>query len=177
MTALIPPWAIEGGVENLLPRLQNSEQRKKIIHDIISETMNEENVATFLKLPFAMVSSDSSFPQGSPHPRLYGTFPRVIRRFVREKKILSLEEAIHKMTGLPALRLKLKNAGLIKRGFQVDAVLFDPSTISDRATYDDPCRFPSGITKVIINGKIVINNSVHTEVRAGRFDLLESMTD
>ena len=180
LTALIPPWAIEGGVENLLPRLQNSALRKRIIHDIkygipgwenmyhnagwekitisvfnsaegkdiegrtvaelakqrktdpfelilnlieregdgvkiISETMNEENVAALLKLPFAMVGSDSSFSQGSPHPRLYGTFPRVIRRFVREKKILSLEEAIHKMTGLPAHRLKLKNAGLIKK--------------------------------------------------------------
>ncbi|MFW2368648.1 MAG: N-acyl-D-amino-acid deacylase family protein, partial [Desulforhopalus sp.] len=223
LIALIPPWAIEGGVEHLLPRLQNSAQRKKIIHDIrygipgwenmyhnagwekitisvfnsaegkdiegrtvaeiakqrktdpfelilnlieregdgvkiISETMNEENVAAFLKLPFAMVGSDSSFSQGSPHPRLYGTFPRVIRRFVREKKILKLEQAIYKMTGLPALRLKLKNAGLIKKGFQADAVLFDPSTISDRATYDDPCKFPSGITKVIVNGKIVINN-------------------
>ena len=139
---------------------------------IISETMNEENVAAFLKLPFAMVGSDSSFSQGKPHPRLYGTFPRVIRRFVREKKILSLEEAIHKMTGLPALRLKLKKAGLLKTGFQADAVLFDPDTISDRATYDDPCRFPSGITKVIVNGKIVINDKVHTGVRTGRFELL-----
>ncbi len=237
LTALIPLWAIEGGVEHLIPRLQNSVQRKKIIQDIkngipgwedmyhnagwekitisvfnsvagedfegrtvaeiakqkkidpfelilnlieqegegvkiISETMNEENVAAFLKLPFAMVASDSSFSQGKPHPRLYGTFPRVIRRFVREKKTLSLEEAIHKMTGLPALRLKLKNAGLIKRGFQADGVLFDPATISDRATYDDPCRYPSGISKVIVNGKIVINNNVHTGVRAGRFDKL-----
>ena len=242
LTALIPPWAIEGGIDHLLPRLQNSGQRTRIIHDIkygipawenmyhnagwekitisvfnsaegkdivgrtvseiakqrktdpfelilnlieqegegvkiISETMNEENVATFLKLPFAMVGSDSSFSQGSPHPRLYGTFPRVIRRFVREKKILKLEEAIYKMTGLPARRLKLKNAGLIKKGYQADAVLFDPSTISDRATYDDPCRFPSGIAKVIVNGKIVINNSVHTELRAGKFDLLDSKTN
>jgi N-acyl-D-aspartate/D-glutamate deacylase len=144
---------------------------------IIAETMNEENVAAFLKLPFAMVGSDSSFSEGSPHPRLYGTFPRVIRRFVREKKILKLEEAIHKMTGLPAHRLKLKNVGLIKTGFQADAVLFDPATISDKATYKDPCRFPSGIIKVIVNGQVVISNNVHTEVRAGKFDLLESMTD
>lgn len=95
----------------------------------------------------------------------------MIRRFVREKKILKLEETIYKMTGLPAIRLKLKNAGRIKTGFQADAVLFDPLTITDRATYADPCRFPSGITKVIVNGKIVINNTIHTKVRAGKFDL------
>jgi len=237
LTALIPPWAIEGGVEHLIPRLQNSILRKKILHDIqygipnwenmyhnagwekitisvfnskkgeniegrtvaeiakqrktdpfelvlnlieqegdavkiISETMNEDTVAAFLKLPFTMVGSDSSFSQGSPHPRLYGTFPRVIRRFVRERKVLLLEEAIYKMTGLPARRLKLKKAGLIKKGFQADAVLFNPDTISDMATYDDPCRFPSGISKVIVNGKIVISDNIHTEVRAGTFDFL-----
>jgi len=237
LTALIPPWAIEGGVENLIPRLQDTVQRKKIIHDIkygipgwedmyhnagwdkitisqfnsagrndiegrtvaqiakqrkidpfelildlieqegegvkiISETMNEKNVATFLKLPFAMVGSDSHFSKGKPHPRLYGTFPRVIRRFVLELKILTLEEAIYKMTGLPALRLKLKNAGLIKKGFQADAVLFDPETICDRATYNDPNKYPSGIARVIVNGKIVINDGVHTGAKPGRFDFL-----
>ncbi len=237
LTALIPPWAIEGGVENLIPRLQDTVQRKKIIHDIkygipgwedmyhnagwdkitisqfnsagrndiegrtvaqiakqrkidpfelildlieqegegvkiISETMNEKNVATFLKLPFAMVGSDSHFSKGKPHPRLYGTFPRVIRRFVLELKILTLEEAIYKMTGLPALRLKLKNAGLIKKGFQADAVLFDPETICDRATYNDSNKYPSGIARVIVNGKTVINNGVHTGAKPGRFDFL-----
>lgn len=237
LTALIPPWAIEGGVENLIPRLQDIVQRKKIIHDIkygipgwedmyhnagwekitisqfnsagkndiegrtvaqiarqrktdpfelildfieqegdgvkiISETMNEKNVAAFLKLPFSMVGSDSHFSKGKPHPRLYGTFPRVIRRFVRELKIITLEEAIHKMTGLPALRLKLKNAGFIKTGFQADAVLFDPRTICDRATYHHPDKFPSGIARVIVNGKIVINNGVHTGAKPGRFDFL-----
>ncbi len=235
LTALIPPWAIEGGMKNLMPRLQNTAQRKKIIHDIkygipgwenmyhnagwdkitisqfnsagkneiegrtvaqiarerktdpfelvldlieqegdgvkiISETMNEENVAAFLKLPFAMVGSDSSFSKGKPHPRLYGAFPRVIRRFVRELKILTLEQAIHKMTGLTARRLKLKNAGIIKTGFQADAVLFDPETICDRATYQDPRKFPSGIAKVIVNGRIVISNGVHTGASPGRFD-------
>lgn len=235
LTALIPPWAIEGGVDNLIPRLHNSVQRKKIIHDIkygisgwedmyhnagwekitisqfnspgkndvegrtisqiardrkadpfelildlieqegdeikiISETMNEENVAAFLRLPFVMVSSDSSFSKGKPHPRLYGAFPRVIRRFVRELKVLTLEEAIHKMTGLPADRLNLTRAGLIKKGFEADAVLFDPKRISDQATYQSPDKFPLGITRVIVNGKTVINNGVHTGIKPGRFD-------
>lgn len=238
LTALIPPWAIEGGMPHLIPRMHDALQRKKIIHDIkygipgwedmyhnagwekitisqfdsagkneiegrtvaqiasgkrvdpfelildlieqegegvkiISETMNEKNVATFLKLPFAMIGSDSHFSKGKPHPRLYGTFPRVIRRFVRELKILTLEQAIHKMTGLPALRLKLKNAGLIKTGFQADAVLFDPDTICDQATYHDPCKFPSGIARVIVNGKVVINKGVHTGVKPGKFDSLQ----
>ncbi len=235
LTALIPPWAIEGGVENLILRMHDSVQREKIIHDIkhgisgwenmyhnagwekitisrfdstepidiegktvaqiarekkvdpfdltldliekggdgvkiISETMNEENVATFLKLPFAMVGSDSSFTTGKPHPRLYGAFPRVIRRFVRELKILTLEEAIHKMTGLPAQRLKLTQAGIIKKGFQADAVLFDPKTIADRATYQSPEHFPTGIVRVIVNGETVINNGIHTGAKPGRFD-------
>ena len=234
LTALIPPWAIEGGMEKLVPRLQDSIQRKKIIHDIkygvpgwedmhhnagwekitishvhsmehkevegktvaeiaherkvdpfelilalieqdgnrvkiISETMNEENVAAFLKLPFAMVGSDSSFSQGKPHPRLYGAFPRVIRRFVRELKVLTLEEAVHKMTGLTARRLKLKDAGLIKKGFRADAVLFDPKTFSDTATYNNPCRFPEGLRTVIVNGVVVIEESNHTGAIPGVF--------
>jgi len=74
------------------------------------------------------------------------------------------------MTGLPALRLKLKNAGLIKTGFQADAVLFDPETICDQAIYHDPGKYPSGIARVIVNGKTVINNGVHTGARPGRFD-------
>ncbi len=235
LTALVPPWAIEGGVEKLILRMHDSVQRAKIIHDIkhgipgwenmyhnagwekitisrfdfdgqnniegrtvaqiakgkkvdpfdlildlmeqggngvkiISETMNEENLATFLKLPFAMVGSDSSFTTGKPHPRLYGTFPRVIRRFVRELRVLTLEEAIHKMTGLTAQRLRLTHAGLIKKGFQADAVLFDPETITDRGTYQSPEHFPSGIARVIVNGKTVIKNGIHTGAKPGRFD-------
>lgn len=236
LTALIPPWAIEGGVENLVPRLQDAAQREKIIHDIrygipgwedmyhnagwekitisqvdsienkdvegktvaeiaherkmdpfelilalieqdgnrvkiISETMNEENMTAFLMLPFSMVGSDSGFSKGKPHPRLYGTFPRVIRRFVRELKILTLEEAVHKMTGLTARRLKLKDVGLIKKGFRADAVLFDPKTFSDTATYDNPRRFPEGLRTVIVNGVVVIEGSDHTGATPGIFHL------
>lgn len=236
LTALIPPWAIEGGVEHLIPRLHDSVQRARIINDIkygipdwedmfhnagwekitisqfncagkedvegrtvsqvaehkktdpfelildlieqggdevkiISETMNEKNVGTFLKLPFVMVGSDSHFSKGKPHPRLYGTFPRVIRRFVRELSMLTLEEAIHKMTELPAVRLKLNDVGLIKPGYRADAVLFDPETISDQATYQSPTKYPLGIARVIVNGKTVINDGVHTGAKPGRFDL------
>ncbi len=241
LTALIPPWAIEGGMESLVPRLQDTAQRKKVIRDIkygipgwedmyhnagwekitisqvhsienkeiegktvaeiaherkmdpfeliltlieqdgngvkiISETMNEGNVAAFLKLPFAMVGSDSGFSQGKPHPRLYGAFPRVIRRFVRELKALTLEEAVHKMTGLTARRLKLQDAGLIKKGFRADAVLFDPQTFSDTATYDNPRRFPEGLRTVIVNGVVVIEGSNHTGATPGIFHRKNNQT-
>ncbi len=131
----------------------------------------KKNVTTFLKLPFAMVGSDSGFSQGKPHPRLYGTFPRVIRRFVRELKVLTLEEAIFKMTGLTALRLNLKDVGQIKKGFRADAVLFDPQTFGDTATYNHPRRFPKGLRTVMVNGVVVIDGSEHTGATPGMFHL------
>ncbi|MCF6177906.1 MAG: amidohydrolase family protein [Geopsychrobacter sp.] len=134
---------------------------------IISETMHEDNVAQFIKQPFAMIGSDSGFSQGKPHPRLYGAFPRVIRRFVRQLKALSMEEAIHTMSGMTARRLNLQDTGLIKKGFRADAVLFDPQTFSDTATYQDPCRFPEGLHSVIVNGAIVIEDSAHTGAATG----------
>jgi N-acyl-D-aspartate/D-glutamate deacylase len=129
--------------------------------------MNEDNVAQFIQQPFAMIGSDSGYSQGKPHPRLYGAFPRVIRRFVRELKVMTLEEAIHKMTGMTAQRLKLQDTGLIKKGFRADAVLFDPKTFSDTATYRNPCRFPEGLRTVMVNGVVVIEGSDHTGAAPG----------
>ena len=131
---------------------------------IISETMNEKNVSIFLKLPFVMVGSDSQPTEGKPHPRLY-----VIRRFVRELKILTMEEAIWKMTGLTAQRLGLRNTGTVKPGLNADAVLFDPKTFSDTATYNNPCCFPEGLRTVIVNGVVVIEGSNHTGATPGIF--------
>ena len=111
---------------------------------IITESMNEETMVSFLALPFAMVGSDGSPNQGRPHPRLYGTFPRVIRRVVRELGALSIEEAVHKMSGMTARRLGLKDTGVLRNGFKADAVLFDPLTFGDTATYDHPRRFSPG---------------------------------
>ncbi len=234
LTALIPPWAMEGGVKALISRLKDTGRRARIIREIsdgipgwenmyhnagwdkitvsfiqsdagkhmegktigqlarednqdpfqlilnlieaeegtvkiISETMNEKNVSIFLKLPFVMVGSDSQPTEGKPHPRLYGTFPRVIRRFVRELKILTMEEAIWKMTGLTAQRLGLRNTGTVKPGLNADAVLFDPKTFSDTATYNNPSRFPEGLQTVIVNGIVVIEGSNHTGATPGIF--------
>jgi N-acyl-D-aspartate/D-glutamate deacylase len=136
---------------------------------IITESMNEENMVCFLSLPFAMVGSDGSPNQGRPHPRLYGTFPRVIRRVVRELGAMSMETAIHKMSGLTARRLGLKDTGTLAKGFKADAVLFDPLTFGDTATYDHPRRFPRGLLATIVNGEIVIDGEDHTGARPGRF--------
>ncbi len=136
---------------------------------IITESMNEENMVRFLSLPFAMVGSDGSPNQGRPHPRLYGTFPRVIRRVVRELGALSMETAIHKMSGLTAQRLGLKETGILRKGFKADAVLFDPLTFGDTATYDHPRRFPRGLLATIVNGEVVIDGEDHTGAKPGRF--------
>jgi len=137
--------------------------------NIITESMNEENMVRFLTLPFAMIGSDGSPSRGRPHPRLYGTFPRVIRRIVRELGALSLEAAVHKMSGLTARRLGLRDAGIIQRGFKADAVIFDLLTFSDTATYDNPRNFPQGLLATIVNGKVVIDGEKHTGVKTGRF--------
>lgn len=136
---------------------------------IISESMNEENMVRFLTLPFAMIGSDGSPSRGRPHPRLYGTFPRVFRRIVRELGALSIEAAVHKMSGQTARRLGLQEAGIIRRGLKADAVIFDPLRFGDTATYDHPQRFPLGLLATIVNGEVVIDGEKHTGVKAGRF--------
>ncbi len=136
---------------------------------IITESMDEENMVRFLTLPFAMVGSDGSPNQGRPHPRLYGTFPRVIRRVVRELGALSMEAAVHKMSGLTARRLGLKDTGILRKGFKADAVLFDPLTFGDTATYDHPRSFPLGLLATIVNGEVVIDGKKHTGAKSGRF--------
>jgi dihydroorotase/N-acyl-D-amino-acid deacylase len=135
---------------------------------IISESMNEAVMERFLTLPFAMVGSDGDPGGGHPHPRLYGTFPRVIARFVRELGLLTLEEAIAKMTAMSADRLGLKDCGRIAAGLAADAVLFDAGTFRDRATYDAPCQYPEGLEAVLVNGRVVIDETGHTGTASGR---------
>ena len=92
------------------------------------------------------------------HPRLYGTYPKVLEKYVREKKILTLENAIRKMTSFPAQRLGLKDRGILKEGMAADIVVFNPDTIRDNSTYLDTHQYPDGIPYVIVNGKIVVEN-------------------
>jgi N-acyl-D-amino-acid deacylase len=131
--------------------------------------MAESDVEQVVRWDLSLIASDSLHDQAEkPHPRLYGTFPHVLARYVREKKLLTLEEAVRKMTSFPAQRFKLGKRGLIAPGFAADLVVFDPEEVSDRATYDDPKRYPQGISCVLVNGAKTIEHGVHRGTRTGR---------
>jgi N-acyl-D-aspartate/D-glutamate deacylase len=111
---------------------------------------------------------DGPTRRGSPHPRGAGSFPRVIAKYVRERKALTLEQAIHKMTALPASRMRLADRGRIAKGMAADIVVFNSATISDVATYEQPFAYPSGIAAVVVNGSISFRDGQRAEKRAGR---------
>lgn len=241
LSACMPPWVFEGGVDKMIQRLQDPAVRYRIRKEIaeglpgwqnfvksaggwgkffvssvrsevnkylegkfiteIAElqgkdpydaafdllvaengrvqmnyyAMLEEDVITFLQQPKAMIGSDAmslsaegilSF--GKPHPRAFGTPTRLLARYVRELKALSFEEAIKKMTSLPATRLGLKQRGLIKEDYYADIVIVNPETVQDKATYADPKQYSQGIEAVIVNGQLVLEKGCHKEVYSGR---------
>lgn len=143
--------------------------------DIFLFSMCEENLEKILGWDFVFIGSDSSvranhgiLSGGKPHPRSYGTFSRVLGRFCREKKLLSEEKAIQKMTGLPAQKAGLDKRGLIKKGYFADITIFDPTKITDKSTYPQPHQYSEGIIYVIVNGHITVRNGRHTGVTNGR---------
>jgi N-acyl-D-amino-acid deacylase len=225
--SLLPPWAHEGGIDNLLARLRDGETRKKLVSylnkegdegsknewdrilltnvktvgnkrfegkylseisanlqktpaetvlDIVLEeenaatmasfTMLEEDVRIFMKSFLQMVCTDG-IVLGKPHPRAYGSFPRVVGRYVREG-ILRLEETIHKMTGYPAQRFGLIDRGILRPGMAADITIFNAEKIEDTATFENPTQYPLGIDYVIVNGKITVEEGIQTEIRAGK---------
>jgi N-acyl-D-aspartate/D-glutamate deacylase len=115
-----------------------------------------------------MVGSDGLLTGNKPNPRSYGTFPYILGQFVREEKLLRLEEAVRKMTAIPAQRLGLKDRGILRDGMKADVVVFDPDTVEARATFDEPKQYPQGIDYVVVNGKLVIDQGVHTGALPGR---------
>ncbi|MEX1172312.1 MAG: D-aminoacylase [Chloroflexota bacterium] len=127
-----------------------------------------ETLRPFVVHPVGMVGTDSTFVGAKPAPRTYGSFPRILGQFVRDEALLSLEEAVRKMTGAPAARLGLRERGTIRDGAIADLVIFDPTTVRSEATYDDPCRFPTGIGHVIVNGTLVVDDGAHTGATPGR---------
>lgn len=229
---ILPPWAHDGGTDELLKRLQSSEERKKMTHDIkngiegwdnfvafagldgilitdvqtddnkdaIGKTLQElgemrgkdpleatydlllveknavgmvdfygldEHVETLIARPEMNVCTDALLG-GKPHPRAFGSFPRVLGKYVREKKIISLPEAIHKMTARPASIFGLEDRGLLKEGYAADMVLFNPETIRDMGTYEEPQQYPQGIEYVFVNGQAAVEKGKPmTEVLAG----------
>ncbi|MEX2011484.1 MAG: D-aminoacylase [Chloroflexota bacterium] len=127
-----------------------------------------DGIRRFLRHPVGMVGTDSTFIGAKPSPRTYGSYPRILGQFVRDEATLGLEDAIWKMSGGPAARLGLRDRGTIRDGAAADLVVFDPATVRNNATYDDPRRFPSGIEQVIVNGEIVVDGEKHTGARPGR---------
>jgi N-acyl-D-amino-acid deacylase len=131
--------------------------------------MDEADVRTVLCHPTTMIGSDGVPAVGAnPHPRLYGTFPRVLGRYARTEGLLSLEEAVRRMTGFPATKFRLRDRGFIRTGYYADLVLFDPATIIDTATYAAPRQYPRGIRHVFVNGIQVVRDGQHTGARPGR---------
>jgi N-acyl-D-amino-acid deacylase len=137
--------------------------------------MSEANTAKILAHPLGMVCSDGSalaaagpLARGSPHPRSFGSFPRVLGHYARDERVMPLETAIHKMTGMPAAKLRLAGRGRLAAGAFADIVIFDPATVADRATFENPFRYPVGIPHVVVNGEPVLRDGEHTGARPGR---------
>lgn len=229
---ILPPWAHDGGTDRLLERLQDPEQRQRMIRDIeqglpgwdnfvefagleqifvtsvktqanadligknlveiagmrdktpyaavfdlLREEENavgmvdfygtEEHILRFLTRPEQNVCTDGLL-SGKPHPRVFGAFPRVLGKYVREEQVLSLETAIHKMTGKTAAVFGLSDRGRIAEGYAADLVLFDPETVIDRGTFIDPVQYPEGIEYVLVNGQLVVERNVSRRILAGQ---------
>jgi len=142
---------------------------------MVSFSQSIENVAKVLAHPLLMIGSDSiplysgdGDRPGKPHPRTYGTFPRVLGEYARQQKLFSLETAVHKMTGMSAARLRLSDRGLVREGYAADLAIFDPRTVCDESTFAEPHRYPSGIPYVVVNGAVVIDGGRMNPTGAGR---------
>lgn len=137
-------------------------------------SMSEADVELAMKQPWVGIGSDGAAVDpsmafmGRPHPRFYGTFPRVLGVYVREKGVLTLPDAVRKMTSLPAAIMGLQDRGLLRPGMAADLTIFDPKTITDRATFEDPSQYPAGIPYVIVNGVVVIDQGQHSGAKPGR---------
>jgi N-acyl-D-amino-acid deacylase len=235
LSAPLPGWVQEGGVEKLLARLKDQMVRKQVRKEleasgkargmdfqlmmisyvsnpslkqwegkrltevaaawkkdpietmfdfIIADSartsrvvfaMTEEDLRMAMGQPWVSFCSDATaraldgpLSDGRPHPRAYGSFPRILAQYVRESKILSLEDAIRKMTSLPAQRVGIKDRGILKVGFYADIVMFDPETITDKATFENPHQYSEGMSLVLVNGKPVWENGTFTGNLPGR---------
>jgi N-acyl-D-aspartate/D-glutamate deacylase len=142
---------------------------------MVGFAMSEDNLDRILAHPLGMVCSDGGAfaiegptRRGSPHPRGLGSFPRVLGRYVRERKALTLEQAIHKMTALPASRIGLGDRGRIATGLNADLVVFDPARVADGATFEQPFAYPVGVQAVVVAGGIAVQGTEQLDVRNGR---------
>jgi N-acyl-D-amino-acid deacylase len=158
-------------VETMLDLILENHSRIQVV----TFTMSEDNIKKEMRQPWVSFGSDASsiaaegmFLETSTHPRAYGNFARVIGKYVREEKVITLEDAIRRLSGLPATNLGLDHRGFLKEGYFADVVVFDPNTIADKATYDKPHQYAVGMRHVFVNGIQVIKDGEHTGAKAGR---------
>ncbi|GKX32251.1 aminoacylase [Vallitalea longa] len=239
LSSVMPPWAVEGGVDQFLNRLKNTITRNKIKDELAKDTsdwdnlvystgwnsvvivdvntpknkycigksieeiakirgeepdecainllieengkvsmvffhMSEEDVKKIISLDYSFIISDSIYlNEGNPHPRLYGTYPRLFSKYVREEPILTIEKAVQKCTYLPAKRINLNDRGLLREGYQADIVIFDINKIKDKATYENPRQNCEGIDYVIVNGITSLENGKVLDNKNGKLLLSE----
>ncbi|HSR59859.1 MAG TPA: D-aminoacylase [Robiginitalea sp.] len=152
--------------------IQEDDSRIQVVYF----SMDPENIKKKLALPYMSVCSDAGsytnegvFLEQSTHPRAYGSFARLLSHFVREEQVISLEEAVRRLTSLPAGNLKLQGRGLLREGYYADVVVFDPQTIQDRATFESPHQYATGVDHVFVNGVQVLDGGTHTGATPGRF--------
>jgi dihydroorotase/N-acyl-D-amino-acid deacylase len=160
---------IEPTLENAAPVIIDAELRGGA--SMIFHVIDEQDVKRIMAHPMTMIASDGRLNRmgdAMPHPRAYGTFPRVLGHYVREEKVLSLEQAVHKMTGMPAARLGLTDRGCLREGCVADVTIFNAEQVADRATFTDPHHYPVGIPYVIVNGTPVVDNGEFTSARPGK---------
>ncbi|HEX5830571.1 MAG TPA: D-aminoacylase [Gemmatimonadaceae bacterium] len=167
-------WVVERGLaptmENAAPLVVEA-TRARGGTNAIYHVLDERDVERIMRHPQAMIASDGRLSrpgEAHPHPRAYGTFPRVLGVYVRERKVLGLEEAVRKMTAMPATRLGLADRGRVAEGLVADLVVFDAATVADRATFEKPHAYPVGIRWVLVNGELAVQDGAATGVRAGR---------
>jgi N-acyl-D-amino-acid deacylase len=135
---------------------------------MIMFTMAEDDVRTVMRHPTTMIGTDGIWSHGKPHPRIYGTYPRILGTYVREAHLLSLEEAVRKMTSFPAQKFGLWKKGIVREGMDADLVVFDPDTIAERSTFQDPHQYPTGLPYVILNGQVVVDQERYAGTLAGK---------
>jgi N-acyl-D-amino-acid deacylase len=165
-------------INKLMGRRSKASQEAETIMDMVEKggaqmvyhSMNEDDVRYIMRYPFCMTGADAGVPipgKGTPHPRGYGTNARVLGKYVRDEKIISLEEAIRRMTSLAAQKFQLKDRGLLKEGMAADIVIFNDRQVSDPATFEQPHQYSTGFQYVLVNGVLVINQGKHTGARSG----------
>jgi dihydroorotase/N-acyl-D-amino-acid deacylase len=137
----------------------------------VFHAISEEDVVRILRHPATMIATDGEIPifgRGSPHPRSYGTFARVLGVYVRDRQVLTLEDAVRKMSSFPAQRLGLLDRGVLKPGMKADLAVFDPASVRDAATFEKPHQYAEGFSVVVVNGEVVFENGRMTAGRPGR---------